>query len=118
MIKYSNIIPFKGYNAINLFGVIIGRKEYGELSKQTINHERIHSAQASDFCKGFIGFLIFYILYFIEWIFKLLPSLFTGKNAYRSISFEQEAYEHDWETEYLSNRKKFNWGKYIFKLKK
>ena len=117
-IKYSNIIPFKGYSAINLFGLIIGRKEYGTLSKSTINHEIIHSAQALDFCKGFIGFVIFYMLYFLEWVFNLLPSLFTGNNAYRSISFEQEAYEHEREYTYLPNRKRFDWIKYVFKLKK
>lgn len=44
MIIYNNIIPFKGFDAINLFGVIFARKEYGELSDKVINHEKIHTA--------------------------------------------------------------------------
>lgn len=43
-ILYNNIIPLKGFQALNLFGVILARKEYGELSEITINHEAIHTA--------------------------------------------------------------------------
>lgn len=43
MVLYNSIIPFKGYKAINLFGIIFARKEY-TLDDVDINHELIHTA--------------------------------------------------------------------------
>lgn len=124
-IVYNKYIPFKGFFAINLFGTLFIRNEYKDrnVNKLTINHESIHTAQALDFVFGcenlkIIGYLIFYIIYFIEWLFKTITSGFTlGKiKAYRSISFEQEAYSNERNLEYLQNRKRFNWIKYLFKV--
>lgn len=39
-IIYNNIIPFPGFAAINLFGVIFARKKYRPLSKTTVNMKR------------------------------------------------------------------------------
>lgn len=47
-IIYNNIIPFPGFAAINLFGVIFARKECRPLSETTINHEAIHTEQMKD----------------------------------------------------------------------
>lgn len=129
-IKYNNFIPFPGYFAICLFGTIYIRNCYKNVvvSKTTINHEGTHLCQIEDFVpnpnnkrwKTILGGCIFYIIYFIEWLIKLLFSAFTlGKvKAYRSISFEQEAYNNQYDYEYQDNRKKFAWCKYIFKLVK
>lgn len=59
-----------------------------------------------------------YILHFIEWLIKLVISGFTlGKvKAYRSVSFEQEAYNNQYYYTYQKNRKRFAWFKYVFKL--
>ena len=43
MIVKNNIIPFKGYKAMNLFGILFLRKPYS-LSEKDINHEAIHTA--------------------------------------------------------------------------
>lgn len=99
---YNSIIPFKGFVAINLFGVIFARKEYRPLSNMSILHERIHTAQMRELL--FVGF---YIAYLAEWVFRLLRSLRTGENAYRSISFEEEAYSNEKDAEYLSRRRRF-----------
>jgi hypothetical protein len=40
-------------------------------------------------------------------------TVFYGKNSYRNISFEREAYEHDQDLGYLSKRKLFAWAKLI-----
>lgn len=42
---YNSLIPFKGFSAINLFGIVFARKEYKELSQRVLNHEAIHTAQ-------------------------------------------------------------------------
>ena len=115
---YNKWIPFKGFKAITLFNVIFVREEYKNSSMViTNNHESIHQAQAYDFGIGFFGYFIFYILYLLEWLFKVPWAIFKYK-PYYSISFEQEALNNDRDLEYLENRKRFAWVKYIFKMVK
>lgn len=125
-VVYNNLIPFKGFIAINIFGILFVRETYRDkLLRTTYTHESIHTEQMLDFVFGLkplliIGGIIFYILYLIEWIIKLLVSAFTlGKiNAYRSISFEQEAFNNQREKNYPQTRKRFGWIKYMFKIVK
>lgn len=100
---YNNIIPFSGFKAINIFGIVFARK--GEvISKSTLNHEAIHTAQMRELL--YVGF---YFLYFTEWIIKL----FMYKDAYSNISFEREAYSNQEDVEYLTKRKRYAWFKLI-----
>lgn len=87
----NSLIPFKGFLAINIFGVIFIRKG-GVLNEVVLNHEQIHTAQMKE-----LGYVGFYILYLIEWIIRL----FINKNAYKSISFEKEAFENERNLDYL-----------------
>ena len=121
-LKYSSWLPFDGYYAITLFGCLVRRNKYKNtpVSKDTYNHESIHVAQAYDFGIGFCGYFIFYILYVLEWLIKMFISVFTlfKVQAYRSISFEQEAYDNQIYLDYIQNRKRFSWLKYIFTVVK
>ena len=76
-----------------------------EVSDITINHELIHAVQQREML-----YLMFYLWYFIEWLIRLL---INGKQAYRKLSFEQEAYDNDWSLYYLDRRKRFAWWKYL-----
>lgn len=101
---FNNIIPIKGFVAINLFGSIFIRKaEWTKLSKSQKNiilqHEAIHTAQMKELC-----FVFFYIFYFIEWIIRLI---FKTKTAYSGLSFEKEAYTYMYDSNYLKNRKHY-----------
>ena len=103
-IIYNSIIPFKGFSAMNLFGLMFVRKECkNRISDKTINHESIHTEQMKE-----LGFIPFYIIYFIEWIVRL----FKKGNAYRNISFEQEAYSNETNLDYIKTRKRYTWLKY------
>lgn len=107
-IIYSSIIPFKGFVAVNLFGCLFVRKEYADYFKgkmdYVLNHEKIHTAQMKE-----LGYIFFYIIYFLEWLYRLV---FHTSDAYRGISFEVEAYNHQLDLHYLANRKHFNqWRK-------
>ena len=95
-IVYNKCIPFKGFCAINLFGVIFARKEC-KVTPRTINHEKIHTAQMRE-----LGYIGFYVLYFLEWVYRLMVDT---NRAYRAISFETEAYEHHNDYKYLERRK-------------
>ncbi len=113
-IIYNNLIPFKGFIAINLFGIIFVRNEYKNYinydnkydnRNYIINHESIHTKQIKE-----LGYIFFYIWYFIEWILRL-----PFGNAYCNISFEREAYANEKNGRYLQTRKHYSFLKYIFK---
>lgn len=97
-IIYNKYIPFKGFLAINLFGVMFVRGTWRDINARILNHEKIHTAQMRE-----LGYLPFYLLYVLEWLVRLL-----GKgNAYRRISFEREAYANEDNPQYLSSRKRW-----------
>lgn len=98
----NNIIPFKGFKAMNLCGVIFARKD-AVMDDVTLRHESIHSRQCWEMLV--IGFYLWYI---IEWLIRLLIYRNTDR-AYRKIWFEQEAYSHQHDPDYLHNRKHFAW---------
>ena len=99
----NKIIPFPGYKAINLFGILFVR-EGAKISEQDLNHESIHTAQMKEML-----YIFFYIWYIVEWVIRL----FKKGNAYRNISFEQEAYNNEGNLEYLNNRKHYEQFKYL-----
>lgn len=100
---YNNIIPFKGFKAINICTCLFVRKGC-YMSEKDFNHERIHSEQMKELL--YIGF---YLWYFIEWLIRL----FKKGNAYRNISFEKEAYNNDADLFYLDKRKPYAWMDYL-----
>jgi len=105
-IHVSKIVP-KGFIGITLwpFGIYVSNIKY--LSDQRLaNHEKIHWEQQ----KELLG-IFFYLLYGIEWIFKLFS---YGSNSYRNLAAEREANEHERDYSYLVYRKRYNWLKYIF----
>ncbi len=93
----NSIIPFKGFSAINLFGVVFARRE-AYLSETVLNHERIHTAQMKE-----LGYIFFYIIYVLEWLVRL----FLPGNAYRNIFFEKEAYFYESVQNYLKWRERY-----------
>ena len=125
---YSRLIPVKGFYAMNLFGFIVRRIKYkgDPVGQTTENHEGIHTCQAEDFMpnkdnkkwKQILGYLVFYLIYVLEWMIKGIISIITGFKvlAYRSISFEQEAQLHENNYTYQDTRAKWAWTKYVFKL--
>lgn len=104
---YNKYIPFKGYAAINLFGLVFARKEFKPLSRITENHERIHTAQMKE-----LLYLFFYLWYVIEWVIRLIQYR-DSKVAYLNISFEREAYRNQNNLGYLKARKKYRNLKYL-----
>lgn len=118
-IIFNKFIPFKGFFAINLFGAMFVRNEYKSwfekgaapykknFVERTVIHESIHTEQQKE-----LFYIGFYLLYFIEWIIRLLTP--PWKTAYRDISFEKEAFMNESDKDYISKRKRFNWTKYIW----
>ena len=125
----NNLIPFKGYKAINIFGIVFTKEK---LTKEEKNHERIHSRQMFD-----IGLLTLTVLVvldilfnFSNWLFLIsIPSFYIWycieyliirffhkkqKDAYRDISFEEEAHLNDNNLSYIEEERiPFRWMNYI-----
>lgn len=77
------------------------------MSTETRRHETIHYRQWLEL--GFIGFLILYPLF---WLILMIKHR-NGKKAYVLNPFEREAYMNDGKANYLSQRKRYAWMKYI-----
>ncbi len=120
----NKYIPFPGYKAINLFGVLFV-KNNAKIDDVTINHEAIHSRQfvelmvlfavATFFIRWWLPVFApfaFYVWYIIEWFVRLIQYRNFDK-AYRNISFEREAYTHQGDFSYLKGRGWFNFLKYL-----
>lgn len=103
---FISFITFGRAAAITLspFGIYI--KEKYLTDTRMINHEKIHWKQELEML-----IIFFYVWYLIEWIIKI----FTTSDAYRSLSFEREAYDNDDNFDYLRERKHFAWMKRILK---
>ena len=120
----NKYIPFPGFKAINLFGVLFV-KNNAKIDDVTINHEAIHSRQfvelmvlfaaTSVFVRWWLPLfapLFFYVWYAVEWLIHLIRFRSTYI-AYRRISFEREAYTKQVDFSYLSGRNWFNFLRYI-----
>lgn len=108
-VVYNNIIPFKGFLAINLLGILFVRSRYkGRVSEKVITHETIHTKQMREML-----YVFFYLWYVIEWLIRLCFTWNTTK-AYRSISFEREAYLYEEFPNYPNARTHFNWVQFLF----
>ena len=126
-VKDNKFIPFGKFYIINLFGTLFRRDKYKNtrVYPKTINHEGIHECQAEDFIpnksnklwKKILGYLIFYIVYLLEFLLKAIVWLFCYNfKIYHSLSFEQEAYKYQYIYDYQDNRKRWEWTKYLFKV--
>ncbi len=99
---WNRVIPFgRRYGAINLFGVLFAKRGMA-ITKEVVNHEEIHSAQMRE-----LLYLPFYIVYVAEWVWRLVQQRGDTYRAYRSISFEREAYAHASDLDYLRRRRHF-----------
>lgn len=109
--KMNRLIAFlfKKVTAVTLgpWGIYFAKGPYITIPT-IVNHERTHEAQQFE-----LMFILFYVWYVLEWIIK---SILIFGNAYRSISFEVEAYRYDHILNYNSIRKPYAWIKFLFVL--
>lgn len=131
---YNNLIPFNGYQAMAFWPVIFARTAAKYLQGYVKNHESIHLRQQFEVLVVSVALLlmlilsldlswwwmalapfVYYILYVIEYLVRLC--LYGNHNeAYRNISFEQEAFMYEKDFNYLAkDRAVFAWVKYITK---
>lgn len=108
-ILYSKYLPPKAFGAMNLFGIIVVRKDYGGLNEVEINHEQIHTRQIFEML-----IIFFYLSYVIEWLIRW-AQYGDRMKAYENISYEREAYRRMYDLSYLKKRKPFAFMQYYNK---
>ena len=98
----SNLLPTRGFTAVNFFGVVFVRRERMRwFSSRTMNHEYIHLEQMKE-----LLYVPFYLIYLAEWAWKLMVFR-SCRKAYMNISFEREARAHQNDLDYLKTRKRY-----------
>ena len=90
----------KDFLALTLGEFILAREP---LNRYAVNHELIHVAQQRE-----LLYIPFFIWYGIEWVVLYLK-YHDWQVAYRHIRFEKEAYRHEGDLFYLSNRKHYRY---------
>lgn len=112
-IIYNDLIPFKGFAAITMFGVIFARNECYPLSPRTLRHEGFHLLQVwQDFQKHpsenkyphLWAWVKFYCVYLWQWV--------SVGFKYSEIPIEKEAYAHCMDDEYIAYRARKAWRAY------
>ena len=113
-IVMNSIIPFNGFAAINLFGVVFVRNEmqtYFDYDPSAyfrmIRHETTHTKQMKE-----LLYFPFYVLYVLEWLVRLVMYR-EARKAYRNISCEREAYANQHKWDYNKGRKRYAFLQYI-----
>lgn len=104
----NNIIPIKGFVAMNLFGVLFVRGQ-ARVTKRMLTHETIHTKQMRE-----MGYVPFYVWYLVEWICKLAIR-WNWYGAYCAVSFEREAYDNEREPDYPDTRTHYAWFKRLLR---
>ena len=97
----------KGYTGITLFPFVFVKHEFLKLNKVFVNHERIHLKQQLE-----LLILPFFIWYALEFLVRYIHYK-NWHESYRNISFEREAYQNEFNLEYLKERPFWNFLKYL-----
>jgi hypothetical protein len=88
--------------ALSPFGIYMD----GPIEAGILNHEKIHWRQQNEML-----ILPFYLWYLTEFLIRRMYK--SRKDAYLSISFEQEAYLNQHDASYLKTRRPYRWIKYL-----
>ena len=107
IIVWQSLLKNTKISAITLFPVILLRKPESLHDKILINHEKIHLRQQLELL--IIFFYLWYVIEYYFWFFRLRDSF----QAYKSISFEREAYAMENDFNYLETRRWWSFLKFI-----
>ena len=111
---YNRHIPAKGFTAMTVYPFVFVRRDLAWRFNSIVKrHETTHALQQVETL-----WVLFLVVYGLEWLLKLPFCKFDTSRAYRSISFEQEAFIHQYEDSYNQQRRHYAWLKNLFTLKK
>ncbi len=106
IIVFSSLLKNTKIHGITLFPFILLRNKSDIENSVLINHEKIHLRQQLEMLVIF--FYLWYIVEYYYWFLKYNNKM----KAYRSISFEREAFAKETDLSYLESRAFWNFLKY------
>lgn len=101
------VLPFMKRRGMAIFPFVFFKHASGADEPVLVNHEKIHLQQQKE-----LLVLPFYLFYLINYLYNLIQML-NHEQAYRSIIFEKEAYDHQSEVDYLQKRKPYSFIYYL-----
>ena len=130
---YNKLFPLNGFLAMTIWPFMFIRKEYRhQYNAVDENHETIHACQQVEFLVTLLAIMTglcltciswwwmvavpfgYFLWYGIEYVVRYFV-YGDAKEAYRNISFEQEAFLNERNFNYLVERMYFAWIKYLTK---
>ena len=109
MILISKYLVPRGYLGITIFPFMFLKYKALKGNAVLINHEKIHLRQQIE-----LLIIPFFVIYTLEFVFRLIQYK-KWKIAYRTISFEREAYKNEKDLDYLKSRPLFNFINFLRK---
>ncbi|MDO4782588.1 MAG: hypothetical protein Q4A09_05135 [Capnocytophaga felis] len=107
MLRVCKWLVPEGYRAITLYPFIFLRNKEDKENAVLINHERIHLRQQLE-----LLVIFFYLWYGIDFLIKYAKYR-NWEKAYRNIIFEREAYANESDLQYLKERKRFGFKRFL-----
>lgn len=132
----ARVLLFFSYcDAITLGCFAFSKYKEGWSKQEYRNHEATHMRQWAEVtftaaialwvCTAAFGIsawwgiaapLVYYLWYGVEYLVRLCI-LRDGNEAYRAVSFEQEAYDNQYDDSYNTDCGYFGWARYLFEMK-
>jgi hypothetical protein len=103
----SKFLVPRGYEGFAFFPFIIAGNKSRVKDEVFLSHEKIHIRQQQETLV-----ILFFLWYFTEFFIRFIQFK-NSKKAYRNISFEQEAYANEHNTDYLKDRRFWGFLKYL-----
>ncbi|SDX36851.1 hypothetical protein SAMN05444411_10519 [Lutibacter oricola] len=107
MIIISKYLVPKNYIGLTIYPFVFLKNKELKSDSYLLNHENIHLQQQKE-----LFWVFFFVWYFAEYLVLLIKYKNHNK-AYKNISFEKEAYQNEGNLNYLLDRKKYSFTKYI-----
>lgn len=108
IVRVNRFLLRKGISGMALWPFVLVRNAALKQDLVFLNHEKIHLRQQLE-----LLILPFYLWYVLEFGFRFLK-YGNGREAYRNISFEREAYQNEKDLQYLNRRPFWSFLKYVF----
>jgi len=106
--RISHFIPGRKFRILCVWPFLfVSPAEPRPLPPEVLNHERIHARQQLE-----MGWVFFFVWYGLEFLVRWVQYRDRLK-AYRVLSHEKEAYQHEGVPGYLKVRKPYAWRKYL-----
>ena len=94
------LLAFSSCHTITIGPFVLSKRPEEKITQKVRNHECTHARQ-------------WVLWYGVEWLVRAVRLKDAGR-AYKTVSFEREAYSNEDDPNYIENSNYFAWVKYLF----